>query len=86
MAECDRFFLFRMHASGTVARNENIFFTVEGQASIKFLSSHIRYSSYTNHNFLSMLVDNRLTSHVRNGTVLGIGMAWYVYAWATQMA
>ena len=34
----------------------------------------------------SMLVDNRLTSPVRNGTVLGVGMTLYTYANTTQMA
>jgi len=33
-----------------------------------------------------MLVDNRLTSPVRNGTVLGIGMMRYDYVYMTQMA
>ena len=60
-----------MHDSSTVAKNENIFVTVEGRASIAFLSSPTRYSSYTVANRFSMLVDNRLTSPVHNGTVLG---------------
>ena len=36
--------------------------------------------------FFPMLIDNRLTSPVRNGTVLGVGMTRHVYAWTTQMA
>ena len=75
-----------MHVSGTVSRDKNIFFTVAGRASIKFLSSPIRYSSYTINNFFSMLVDNRLTNPAHNGTVLGAGMTRYVYAWTTQIA
>ena len=34
-----------------------------------------------------MLVNNRLTSFVRNGTtVLGVGKTRYAYAYTTQMA
>ena len=73
-----------MHVSGTVSRDKNIFFTVAGRASIKFLSSPIRYSSYTINNFFSILVDNRLTNPAHNGTVLGAGMTRYAYAWTTR--
>ena len=60
-----------MHTSNTVAKNENIsFFTVEGQALVAFLSNTKRNSSYTVLNRFSKLVDNRLKSSVRNGTVV----------------
>ena len=60
-----------MHTSNTVAKNENIsFFTVEGQALVAFFSNTKRNSSYTVLNRFSKLVDNRLKSSVRNGTVV----------------
>ena len=68
-----------MHASSSTARNENFFFTVDGRVSI-------RYSNYSVANRFSMLVDNRLKSPVRDGTVLGDAMTWYTYAYRVQMA
>ena len=47
MAGCDIIFLCPMHASSTVARNENIYFTIEVRSSIEFLSSSRTYCSYT---------------------------------------
>ena len=86
MVECDWIFSLSYASQCTVARNEYIFFTVEGQVLIEFMSSPIRYSNYTVANLFLMLVDNRLTSPVRNGTVLGVGMTLYTYAYTTQMA
>ena len=49
--------------------------------------SPIKYSSYTvATTVFSMLVDNRLKSPVRNGTVLGVIMIRNMYAYTTQMA
>ena len=33
-----------------------------------------------------MLVDNRFTRPPRNGTLIGVGMKQYAYAYTTQMA
>ena len=54
------------------------FFTVEDRALIEYLLSPISYSSYT--------VATTLTSSVRIGTVLGVGLYYKRYAFTKQMA
>ena len=80
------FFRSPVHDSNTVARNENISFTIESRALIELLLSTIRDSSYTVAKTFFFRFENRLTSPVRNGTVPRVGMTRYAYAYTTQIA
>ena len=81
MFEC-RFNFSEAPCTTVVAQPETIFlFIVEGRVSIRFLPSHIRYSSYTVATIFPMVFDYR----VKYGTVAK-SMTRYAYAYTTQMA
>ena len=63
------FFPSSMLDSSIIARNENIFYIDEGQVSITFLASHIRYSIYTVATIFFQWWIVKFSRSVQNGTV-----------------
>ena len=69
MVESDYFFISPMHHSSTVARNKILFFAVQCRVPIELLLSSIHCNSY----ILSITFFCG-----RNGTVLRVGITWYL--------